>query len=164
MRFALTPYLVEKHVEMLQFDRSLTTNSNAVYPNVTASVGTTVLLLDFTQSYDSSTTANVQATLLNTVSPTNEWLIFQLTGSSVPTASGQYNVDIWSATQVSSLGTWGTQATLWGSTNAIWNGTGGYIKNTLLSTERAYVSGSNEYTIIQYLSPTSSRYYTYNHP
>lgn len=164
MRYALTPYLVEKHVEMLQFDRSLNTNSNAVYPNITASVGTTVLLLDFTQSYDESTTGNVPATLLNTVGPTNEWLVFQLTGSSVPTASGQYNVAIWSAIQTSTLGTWGTQATLWASTNNTWAGNAGYTKNTLLSTERAYVSGSNEYTITQYLSPTSSRYYTYNHP
>ena len=149
---------------MLQFDRSLNTNSNAVYPNVTASVGTTVLLLDFTQSYDESTTPNVEATLLNTVGPLNEWLVFQLTGSSVPTASGQYNVAIWSATQASILGTWGTQATIWANTNNTWNGSGGFTKVDLLSTERAYVSGSNEYTITQYLSPTSSRYYTYNHP
>ena len=149
---------------MLQFDRSLTTNSNAVYPNVTASVGTTVLLLDFTQSYDESTTPNVEATLLNTPRPLNEWLVFQVSGSLVPTASGQYNVALWSATQAASLGTCGTQATIWANTNATWNGVGGYVKNELLSTERAYVSGSNEYTITQYLSPTSSRYYTYNHP
>jgi hypothetical protein len=149
---------------MLQFDRSLGTNSNAVYPNITASVGTTVLLLDFTQSYDSSTTENVQATLLNTVNPLNEWLVFQVTGSSVPTASGQYNVDIYEATGGTLLGTWSTQATLWNATSNTWNGTAAFIKGTLLSTERAYVSGSNEYTITQYLSPTSSRYYTYNHP
>ena len=149
---------------MLQFDRSLTTNSNAVYPNVTASVGTTKLLLDFTQSYDESTTANVEATLINTVGPLNEWLVFQLTGSLVPTASGQYNVAIWSATQASILGTWSTQATLWANTNNTWNGAGGLTKVDLLSTERAFVSGSNEVTITQYLSPTSSRYYTYNYP
>jgi len=149
---------------MLQFNHSLNTNSNAVWPNITASVGTTVLLLDFTQSYDESTTKNVQATLLNTVGPLNEWLVFQVTGSSVPTASGQYNVDIYSAVQASNLGTWSTQATLWASTTALWNGQGGFVKGTLLSTERAYVSGSNEITITQYLSPTSSRYYTYNYP
>ena len=149
---------------MLQFDRSLNTNSNAVYPNVTASVGTTVLILDFTQSYDESTTPNVEATLLNTPSPLNEWLVFQVSGSTLPTASGQYNVAIWSATQASILGTWGTQATIWANTNNTWNGSGGFTKVDLLSTERAYVSGSNEYTITQYLSPTSSRYYTYNHP
>ena len=128
---------------MLQFDRSLSTNSNAVYPNITASVGTTVLLLDFTQSYDESTTGDVPATLLNTVGPTNEWLVFQLTGSSVPTASGQYNVAIWSAIQTSALTTQGAQATLWANTNNTWAGNAGYTKNTLLSTERAYVSGSN---------------------
>lgn len=149
---------------MLQFDRSLNTNSNAVWPNVTASVGTTLLLLDFTQSYDYSTTADVQATLLNTVGPLNEWLVFQVSGSSVPTASGQYNVDIYSATQGTTLGTWQAQATLWNATANTWNGGGGIVKGNFLSSERAYVSGSNEITITQYLSPTSSRYYTYNYP
>ena len=149
---------------MLQFDRSLTTNSNAVYPNITASVGTTVLLLDFTQAYDGSTTENVEATLLNTVGPLNEWLVFQLSGSTVPTASGQYNVDIWSAAPLPSLNTWGAQATIWTSTNNTWAGNSPYIKDILLSTERAFISGSNEVTITQYLSPTSSRYYTYNYP
>jgi hypothetical protein len=150
---------------MLQFDRSLNTNSNAVYPSITASAGITKLLLDFTQSYDSSTTANVEATLINTVGPLNEWLVFQISGSTIPTASGQYNVDIYSAIPSSVLGTWSTQATLWANTNNTWNGQqGGIVKGTFLSTERAYVSGSNEVTITQYLSPTSSRYYTYNYP
>lgn len=146
---------------MLQLNRSQATNTNAVYPNVAATIGTTKVLLEFTQSYDYSTTTNVTASLANVVSLTNPWLVVQLTGSSVPTASGQYDVNIYQFT--SGLGTWGTQATLWGSTALTWN-TGQYIKGTLLSTERAFISGSNGYDITQYLSPTSSRYYTYNYP
>ena len=149
---------------MLQFDRSYPINTNATYPNVTASVGTTTLLLDFTQSYDESTTLNVSADLINSVGPSNEWLVFQLSSSNVPTASGQYNVSIYEATQASVLGTWGAQATLWAATTNTWNGAGGYVKGALLTTDRAYVSGSNEVFITQYLYPTSSRYYTYNHP
>jgi hypothetical protein len=150
---------------MLQFNKSLATNSNAVYPNVTASVGTTVLLLDFEQAYDKSTTNNVQATMLNTVGPLNEWLVFQITGSNVPAPSGQYNVSIYEATPVVSLGTWGAQATLWVNTANTWNGAASYVKGTLLSTDRAFVSGSNEYTITQYLLPANGgTYTTYNHP
>jgi len=150
---------------MLQFDRSLATNSNAVYPNITASIGTTQVLLDFTQAYDLSKKLNVEATLLNTVSPSNPWLVFQVTGSSVPTASGQYNVDIWQYTSSAALTTWGNQATTWANTANTWNGGGSYVKLSLLSTERAYVSGSNEYSITQYLLPANGgAYTTYNHP
>ena len=80
---------------MLQLNVSSATNSNAVYPDITASAGTTQILLDFTQSYDYSTKGNVIANLINVPGPTNPWLVFQVTGSSLPTASGQYNVDIW---------------------------------------------------------------------
>lgn len=149
---------------MLQFDRSLNTNSNAVYPNITASVGTTTLILDFTQSYDESTTGNVVATLLNTVSPTNEWLVFQLSGSTVPTASGQYNVAIYENTGIGVAYQWSNANMTFANANFLWSQGANPVKGNLLSTERAYVSGSNEVSITQYLSPTSSRYYTYNYP
>jgi hypothetical protein len=150
---------------MLQFDRSLPTNSNAVYPNTTASAGITTVLLDFTQTLDNSKTNNVIANMLNTVGPSNEWLVFQLTGSSVPTASGQYNVDIWEYTASAALNTWSTQNTLWANTSTTWTGVGMPTKLQLLSTERAYISGSNEYSITEYLLPANGgTYATYNHP
>ena len=150
---------------MLQFNHSAPINSNAVYPNVTASVGTSTVLLDFTQSYDFSTKGNVVATLINTVGPLNPWLVFQVSGSAVPTASGQYNVNIWEYNQVTPLGTWGTQATLWVNTKNTWNGSGEIEKIQLLSTERAFVSGTNGYNITQYLLPADGgKYTTYNHP
>ena len=150
---------------MLQFNHSAPINSNAVYPNFTASVGTNQVLLDFTQSYDLSTKENVVATMINTVGPSNPWLVFQVTGSSVPTASGQYNVNIWQFQQATTLGTWSTQNTLWANTNNTWIGGGAFIKTNLLSTERAFVSGSNGYDITQYLVPANGgKYTTYNHP
>lgn len=151
---------------MLQFNHSLPINSNAVYPNFTASAGTTTLLLDFTQSYDLSTKGDVVATMINTVGPSNSWLVFQITGSTAPTASGQYNVDIYSATaSTGSLLTWSTQNTLWINTNLLWSGAQAYVKGALLSTERAFVSGSNGYNITQYLLPANGgKYTTYNHP
>ena len=150
---------------MLQLNVSSATNSSAVYPDITASAGTTQVALDFTQSYDFSTKADVIATLINTPSATNPWLVFQVTGSSLPTASGQYNVEIYQFTQVS-LGTWQAQATLWNATALKWNGDGGgIVKTTKLSTERAFISGSNGVDTTTYLLPTNGgTYTTYNYP
>lgn len=149
---------------MLQFDHSAPVNSNAAYPTVTASIGTTTLLLDFTQSYDYSTKGDVVANLINTVSPLNEWLVFQVTGSTVPTASGQYNVNVYQANYVSLL-TWGTQNTRWVDTSLLWSQSpGGYVKGKFLTQERAWVSGSNGYDITQYLLPSSSTVIEYGLP
>jgi hypothetical protein len=150
---------------MLQFNHSAPVNSNAVYPNITASAGITNVLLDFTQSYDLSTKGDVLATMINTTGPLNPWLVFQISGSSAPTASGQYNVNIWEYAQATFLTTWGAQNTLWANTANTWAGAGAFVKTTLLSTERAFVSGSNEYDITQYLLPVDGgKYTTYNHP
>ena len=152
---------------MLQLYVSSSTNSSAVYPDVTASVGTTQVLLEFTQSYDYSTKDNVIATLINSPGPTNPWLVFQVTGSTLPTASGQYNVQIYEFTQAATLGTWGTQATQWVATNVLWSGGSGsaYNKTLLLSTERAFISGSNGVDTTTYLLPANGgRYTTYNYP
>jgi hypothetical protein len=150
---------------MLQLNVSSATNSSAVYPDVTASAGTTQILLEFTQSYDYSTKGDVIANLINTPSATNPWLVFQVTGSTLPTASGQYNVQIYEFTQASALGTWGTQATLWANTANLWSGGGAYVKTRLLSTDRAFISGSNGVDITTYLLPSNGgKYTTYNYP
>jgi hypothetical protein len=150
---------------MLQLNVSSTSNSSAVYPDITASAGTTQVLLEFTQSYDYSTKGDVIATLINTPGPTNPWLVFQVSGSTLPTASGQYNVDIWQFNQAATLNTWGAQATLWANTNNLWSGGGAYVKTILLSTERAFVSGSNGVDITTYLLPANGgKYTTYNYP
>ena len=149
---------------MLQFDKSISTNSNAVYPEVTASIGTTQLILDFTQSYDKSTTSGVIANLINTVGPLNPWLVFQISGSSVPSPSGQYNVSIYEKTG-SIAYTWIAANITWTAANFEWISGSSNAYGNLLSTERAFVSGSNGYNIIQYLSPTNGgTYTTYNHP
>lgn len=150
---------------MLQLYVSSSTNSSAIYPDVTASLGTTQVLLEFTQSYDFSTKGDVIATLINTPSATNPWLVFQVSGSTLPTASGQYNVNIWEFTQASNLLTWITQNTLWNATSNTWDGGGSTVKTKLLSTDRAFVSGSNSQPTYTYLSPTDGgTYITYNYP
>ena len=153
---------------MLQLNVSSTANSSAVYPDATASLGTTQVLLDFTQSYDYSTKGNVIANLINSVSLTNPWLVFQVSGSTLPTASGQYNVQIYEfIANTGSLGTWTSQATRWTLTNQLWSGGSGslYTRTKLLSTDRAFISGSNQVSTTTYLSPTDGgTYTTYNYP
>ena len=150
---------------MLQLNVSSTTNSSAVYPDVTASLGTTQVLLEFTQSYDFSTKGNVIANLINTPSATNPWLVFQVSGSTLPTASGQYDVNIWQFTQAANLLTWATQNTLWADTSNTWDGSGAFVKTQLLSTDRAFISGSNQVSTTTYLLPANGgKYTTYNYP
>ena len=153
---------------MLQLYVSSSTNSSAVYPDATASLGTTQVLLEFTQSYDFSKKDNVIANLINTPSATNPWLVFQVSGSTLPTASGQYDVNIWQFTaNTGSLGIWATQATQWLATNILWSGGSGsaYTKTRLLSTDRAFISGSNQVSTYTYLSPLDGgTYTTYNYP
>lgn len=150
---------------MIQLNYYQDTNTNAIWPDATASIGTTSVLLDFSQVYDRSEWNNIIASLANVTSLANPWLVTQLTGSLVPTASGQYDVYIYQYTTVSgSLSTWILQNTQWISTNQLWSGAGGGItKGALLSTERAYVSGSNEIPITVYTgSNQNGTYTTYN--
>ena len=150
---------------MLQFDTSLATNSNAVVPEIPATVGTTTLLLDFVQAYDKSKTLGVVATLLNTVGPTNPWLIFQIDGNDAPAPTGLYNVSIYEFSPSGSNYIWRTANMSWTNASFTWTNSSGSGYGNLLLTERAFVSGSNGYAITQYLSPTNGgTYTTYNHP
>ena len=153
---------------MLQLNHSQATNTNAVYPDVTASLGTTQVILEFTQSYDYSTKGDVIGTLANTVSPNNPWLVIQLTGSSVPTASGQYNVNIWSFTTITGSTAklqWINASQSFDDAVGNWGGSNINTKTALLSTERAFVSGTNGVSTTTYLLPTNGgTYTTYNYP
>ena len=150
---------------MLQLTVSQSITTNAVYPTVTATNGITQVLLDFTQSYDFSKKVNVIGTLANVPSATNPWLVIQLSGSVLPTASGQYDVSIFEFTQSGTTLTWSTQNTIWNQTSVTWVGAGAFTKTKFLSTERAFISGSNEHTITQYLLPSNGgTYTTYNQP
>ena len=151
---------------MLQLYVSSSTNSSAVYPDVTASLGTTQVVLEFTQSYDYSTKGNVIATLINTPSSTNPWLVFQVSGSTLPTASGQYNVNIWEFTAATSGSViWSMASSSWLAENITWGGQGVIAKTKLLSTDRAFISGSNSAPTYTYLLPANGgTYTTYNYP
>jgi len=168
---------------MIQLNRSQNTNTNAIFPDVKPPTGTQQVLINLTQSINNNVTEKVLADVLNNINDLNSWLVLQITGSSVPSSSGQYYANIYTFSYAPPLGTWAEQNTKFGLTANLWGGSGSgdYVLGTLLSTERAYVSGSDQYDITQYsasmgtiysasmeynlteyLLPTSSYYYTYS--
>jgi len=147
---------------MLQFNKSLATNTNAVYLDTvnTGSGYYNNLVVVYSQSYDNSNGTFV----VNTVSaPTqyNNWLVVSNTGSLSPSYTGQYDVGVW--TNEFSAAIWNQVATPWNSFNEIWDEAGEDIPTTLLYSDRAWVSGSNDSNITQYVSQDENgTYITYN--
>ena len=147
---------------MLQFDKSKTTNSNAAYIDTvnTSSGFYDQLVVVYSQSLDNSN-GTMEVTTVSSPSAYTHWLIFQNSGSQVPSPSGQYNIDVFTGTFVDAI--WNQVATPWDSYDEIWD-TAGYLEpNVLIYSDRAYVSGSNESSITQYVSPDENgTYITYN--
>ena len=96
---------------MLQFNKSLATNTNAVYLDTvnTGSGYYDSLVVVYSQSYDQSNGTFV-VTTTSTPTQYNNWLIIQNTGSLVPDYTGQYDVDIWTNETIAA--TWETVAQL----------------------------------------------------
>ena len=93
------------------------------------------------------------------------WLIIQNPGSVVPTPSGQYDVKIYTAGEVTTPAIWGTHPKQWGLETDVWSDVGDDIVTLLdvIYSDRAFISGSNETSITQYLSPNENgTYTTYN--
>lgn len=146
---------------MLQFNKSEATNTLAVYldPNYTGSYDE--LILDFTQSYDLSTSV-VEGTPLSTTNAYRNWLTFTVSGSEVPSPSGQYDVRIFEGTKEDDL-KWNDAAVTWMTADVVWEEGSVLQRRTFLYEDRALVSGSNEVSITQYLSPNENgTYTTYN--
>ena len=146
---------------MLQFNKSETTNTLAVYldPNYTGSYDE--LILDFTQSYDMSTTV-VEGTPLSTTNIYRNWLTFTVSGSTLPSASGQYDVSLYEGTKEDNL-KWDDAGFAWMTADIIWEEGSILQRRTFLYSDRAMVSGSNESSITTYISSNENgTYTTYN--
>ena len=141
---------------MLKLNKSQPTNTLAIYLNTTASLND--LALVYSQSYDLS---NGQIDF--PVSQTKgQYRIGTISGSSVPSPSGQYNIDIYEGVFTDAV--WNQVAVAWNAYDEVWS-TAGYIAPTgsLLRTIRAWVSGSNDSTFTEYESPNElGTYTTYN--
>ena len=151
---------------MLQFNKSLATNNNALYLDTvnTGSGYYGTLKVQYSQSYDNSNgTFDVTATSIPTAY--TNWLIIQNTGDEVPSYTGQYDVAVYTATEVTVQATWIEASKTWTNETDEWNSVGAEVIALvdLLYSDRAWISGSNNVDITQYVSPNENgTYTTYN--
>jgi len=150
---------------MLQFNKSAPTNNNAVWIQTvnTSSNYYDSLELVYSQSYDRSSGSFG----LFTYSAPNQyrnWLVITNSGSLVPIPSGQYNIEIYTTVGLEAR-TWAGANEVWATTTEVWETYGpatGSLADLIYS-DRAFISGSNEVTITQYVSPDENgTYTTYN--
>ena len=150
---------------MLQFNKAQTTNTNAIWPDVqvTASIESGEVYLDFTQVYDKSTTDEVIGTLLNNPGVNGvQYLVFSVPGASLPAYSGQYTVNIYELIAGAAI-KWIEADFTWANASYLWSNVSADTRGNLISTDRAYLSGSNEVAIPEYSSPNETgTYTTYN--
>jgi len=152
---------------MLQFNKSQATNTNAAYLEIvnTSSGYYDSLLAVYSQSYDNSN-GTFAITASSTPTQYTNWLLFTNTGSVVPSPSGQYDIEIYTSTGSIAAATWGAFPLTWTATAQTWGAitsSGVVTLVDLLYSDRAYISGSNESSITQYVSSDENgTYTTYN--
>jgi hypothetical protein len=142
---------------MLQLNKSQAVNTIAFYPNEVLPSGSSILM-DYTQSYSNTVTGSIQATVIS--DPHNTpWVIAQFSGSILPSASGQYNIDIYEL-NTSGAAIWNTTIDQWQAANTPWDNAIGTVLGDLLTQERAIISGSDVTPITEYVSPNEDARYT----
>jgi len=148
---------------MLQFDKSLTTNTNAVWIETanTSSGYYNDLAIAYSQSYDLSS-GTFDLTTVSSPNMFRNWLIISNSGSDVPVASGQYDIEIYTKAEAVE-GRWAFTTDVWSTTEQKWATFGDAGLDTLIYSDRAWISGSNEQEITQYVSSNEyGKYTTYN--
>lgn len=153
---------------MLQFNRSEATNTNAAYLE-TVNTGSGYydnLRVQYSQSYDNSN-GIFEITALSTPNQYRNWLTFSNTGSVVPIPTGQYDIKIYTTEVVSEKAIWGQYSVTWTAASQEWGtvsgSEGGIALADLLYSDRAWISGSNNSSITQYISSNENgTYTTYN--
>jgi len=152
---------------MFRFDKNSSVNTNAAYlETVDTSLNYYEYLgLFYTQTYDNSSGSfRVYSTYLP--NQYRHYLVFGVSGSDIVNGnipSGQYDVNLYTTTEPIE-GRWQFVAESWDTYNQIWETAGeGGLPLDLLYTDRAYIVGTNESTITQYVSPNEDgTYITYN--
>jgi hypothetical protein len=140
---------------MLQLNKSEAINTITFYPNELVPSGSDIIL-EFTQSYSKTVTGSILADVISNPQNTS-WVIAQFSGSQLPSASGQYDFNIFEALAAQSL-VWNTTNIQWQLANVGWDGAP--TKGDLISQERAIISGSDVTPITEYVSPNENARYT----
>jgi len=142
---------------MLQLNQSQAINTVALYPDSTYYTTSSLVAVKFSgsQDYDRFPTEFTSSIYSNN----SPWIVVQLTGSSVPNPSGQYTLQ---AYQLISTGSaiWNTDEDQWQMANTTWDDAIFNKVGDLITTVRAFVSGSDVEPITQYVSPDEDGAYT----
>ena len=143
---------------MFQLSKGQPVNTIAFYPNELTTGS--VVLLEFTQSYSNTVTGSFTASVISNVADT-PYVIAQFSGSSLPSASGQYDFKIFNFTPALGL-VWNTTNIQWQLANTTWEAGSTAIIGDQISADRAIISGSDVTPITEYLSPNeNARYKVY---
>ena len=143
---------------MFQLSKGQSVNTIAFYPNELTTGS--VVLLEFTQSYSNTVTGSFSASVISNVTDT-PYVIAQFSGSSLPSASGQYDFKIFNFTVGSPL-IWNLTNTQWQLTTTTWDAAGSSTIGDQISADRAIISGSDVTPITEYVSPNeNARYKVY---
>jgi hypothetical protein len=119
-------------------------NILSVLPDVSGlSLSNNNLLIDFTQSYDLSGKGDIEGT----ITKYNTFLTFNIPANTLPTASGQYKIDIYTTSGSAAVKyKWIQIPTTFTTTKWTWLNGGtpnSIIKDQLISTTHGYVNGTN---------------------
>ena len=152
---------------MLQFDSKQTNNTNALYIDSvnTGSGYYDTLTMVYSQSYD-LTSGYIQIFPTSTPDQYKNYLVFNLPGVTITSEelkTGQYDVEIWTAA-VATEGRWGFITTPWDNYNETWETAGDSGRPvTFITSDRAYIQGTNQSSVKQYVSSNEDgKYVTYN--
>ena len=152
---------------MLRFDKNVAVNTHAAYLETvdTTSGYYEYLGIFYSQSYDNST-GNFRVYPVSIPNQYRHWITFNTSGSDITfneVKSGQYEVELWKTSEPIE-GRWAFVAERWDTYDQTWATAGeGGLPQELLYTDRAYIVGSNESSITEYVSPDENgTYTTYN--
>ena len=139
---------------MIQLDKSISTNTFAFYPDSSTTVES--LLVEYSQDYN-----KFSGSFEATIQSKKNWIVGLVSGSELPSPTGQYTLTIKELT-LGSAYIWGTTNVAFGAANFTWGDASAELVGDTLAVERAYVQGDNNPTITTYSSPNETgRYTTY---
>lgn len=141
---------------MLKLNKSNPTQTLAIHLNTTASID--ALVLSYSQSYDLSN-GNIEY-FVDSIK--GQYYIGTISGSQIPANSGQYDISVYSGSFEDAV--WSEVAIAFGAYEEKWSSAGIFNPaGDVLRTMRAWVSGSNDSSFTDYVSPNElGTYTTYN--
>ena len=144
---------------MLKLNKANNTQNLAIHLDTTASLSEMpTIVLSYSQSYDLSN-GNIELFLTQ---KKGQYYIGTISGSQIPSYSGQYNIEVYSGSFEDAV--WSQVAIAWDAYEEKWDSAGVFIPaGDILRTIRAWVSGSNDTSFTTYDSPNEiGTYTTYN--